>query len=133
VPPAPCHHLVAVASAQSLVPLLLQVLFFGPSTDPMKISIAVYFHFAFNGALQALNPHFGNVAHYVAWFMVTPAPTQLSLHAACRKHICGVVARAVPVVLQPLRTATGQAPYATTYTCWCELSSDPDPEVSHDT
>ena len=58
----------------------------------MKISIAVYFHFAFNGALQALNSHFGNIAHYVAWFMVTPAPTQPSLHAACRKHVCGVVA-----------------------------------------
>lgn len=25
------------------------VLFYGPSTDPMKISIAVYFSFAFNG------------------------------------------------------------------------------------
>ena len=58
----PWQHLLATDHlGQSLRLLLLQVLFFGPSTDPMKISIAVYFHFSFNGALQTLHVHSGTL------------------------------------------------------------------------
>lgn len=79
--------------------LLLQVLFFGPSTDPMKISIAVYFHFAFNGALQTLPVHSGTLltlmhstGAHVQWCRRPCKLPTATYTVACCKLLCACAA-----------------------------------------